>query len=220
MAKIQIPTCSECGQVHCQSHDSRFPDFCLSESVDAYRIDDSLALYRGPGSDADIARAAAEIEGAYYGKLTRVEETVAFARRIKARRIGIATCVGLLEETRVFAKILRMADMDPFTVACKVGSTDKTGLGLAETAKLRPNSFEAACNPILQAELLNEHNTDLNIVIGLCVGHDTLFIRHSEAPVTVMIVKDRVLAHNPAAAIYGAKSYFSRILDKVRIRAL
>jgi len=39
--------------------------------------------------------------------------------------------------------------------------------------------------------------------VGLCVGHDMLFTRHSRAPVTTLVVKDRVLAHNPAGALYS-----------------
>ena len=42
------------------------------------------------------------------------------------------------------------------------------------------------------------------------MGHDTLFLRHSHAPTTVMIVKDRVLAHNPVAALYTANGMYSR----------
>ena len=52
-----------------------------------------------------------------------------------------------------------------------------------------------------------------NIVIGLCVGHDTLFLRHSKVPTTVMIVKDRVLQHNPVAALYGVQSMYLRFAD-------
>ena len=44
--------------------------------------------------------------------------------------------------------------------------------------------------------------------MGLCVGHDSLFFRHSEAPVTVLAVKDRVLGHNPLAAVYLADGYY------------
>ena len=63
---------------------------------------------------------------------------------------------------------------------------------------------------MLQARYLNSLGTDLNIMMGLCVGHDSLFIRNSEAPVTVMVVKDRVLGHNPAAALYMANTSYSR----------
>ena len=64
-----------------------------------------------------------------------------------------------------------------------------------------------------QARILNREGTDLNVIVGLCVGHDTLFIKHSEAPVTCLIVKDRVLAHNPAAALYASGSYYKRLLS-------
>jgi uncharacterized metal-binding protein len=50
--------------------------------------------------------------------------------------------------------------------------------------------------------------TDLNVLMGLCVGHDSLFFRHSAAPVTVLAVKDRVLGHNPLAAVYQADGYY------------
>ena len=37
----------------------------------------------------------------------------------------------------------------------------------------------------------------MNFLVGLCVGHDSLFIKYSEAPRTTLVTKDRVLAHNP-----------------------
>jgi uncharacterized metal-binding protein len=51
----------------------------------------------------------------------------------------------------------------------------------------------------------------LNILLGLCVGDDTLFIKHSKAPVTVLAVKDRVLAHNPLGALYTARNMYPRL---------
>lgn len=67
------------------------------------------------------------------------------------------------------------------------------------------------CNPVSQAELLNRAGCEFNVVMGLCVGHDSLFFRHSEAPATVLVTKDRVLAHNPIGALQLADSYYSRI---------
>ncbi len=69
------------------------------------------------------------------------------------------------------------------------------------------------CNPILQAKMLNHAKTDLNVVVGLCVGHDSLFYKYSEAITTTMITKDRVLGHNPAAALYTADTYYKRLQD-------
>ena len=64
-----------------------------------------------------------------------------------------------------------------------------------------------ACNPILQAKMLNKEKTDMNIVVGLCVGHDSLFYKYAEALTTTLVVKDRVMGHNPVAALYTSQSY-------------
>ena len=172
-----------------------------------------MELLRGDNPDGRMARAAAEIEGLYYGKATRVEEIVLFAKRIGAQRIGVATCRGLIEEARIFVKVLRAKGLEPYTVACKVGSVDKREIGVAEEARLQKDAYEAMCNPVLQAQLLNAKKTELNVLVGLCVGHDSLFIKHSAAPVTTLIVKDRVLCHNPVAALYASNTYYKRLLE-------
>jgi uncharacterized metal-binding protein len=213
-------SCSDCGTLNCHRRDRKFPAFCLTEKLDGDLLADTLDLYRGDGVDARIAHAAAEVEGKWYGKLTRVEETVAFARRIGAKRVGIASCVGLMNETTIFTKVLEKAGLTPVTVACKIGSTDKTAIGIPEDWKIRKGGFEGLCNPALQARALNAEKTDLNVVVGLCVGHDSLFIRHSEAPVTVLVVKDRVLAHNPVAALHTTHSYCARLLDADHLAGL
>jgi uncharacterized metal-binding protein len=185
----------------------------LTEGTDRKVVDTVSKRYRGRNRDAIIARAAAEVEGTYYGKLTRVEEIIAFANRIGAKRIGIATCIGLIQETRVFVKVLKAHGFEPYTVLCKVGSVDKTEIGIPDELKVKRGSYEAICNPILQARLLNGQKTDLNVIVGLCVGHDSLFIKYSDAPVTTLITKDRVLGHNPAAALYTSNFYYQRLLQ-------
>jgi uncharacterized metal-binding protein len=160
-----------------------------------------------------VAIAAAEIEGRYFGKLTRVEEIIAFAKAIGAKKIGIAACVGLAAEARTFAKIMEVKGLESYGVICKVGSIDKTEIGIPEELKVQPGSHEALCNPVMQARLLNKQKTDLNVIIGLCVGHDSLFIKYSKALVTTLITKDRVLGHNPAAALYTSGFYYKRLLS-------
>jgi len=220
MTKIDTPSCSECGQLHCYRHEKRYPDFCATEELAPEERCELIGLYGGEGEDAAIAQAAAEVEGLYYGKINRVEETIAFARRIGVKRIGIATCLGLIEETRTLVKILRLAGFETVAALCKVGSVDKTEIGIPEELKIKCGGFEAACNPILQARLLNREGTGLNLIMGLCVGHDSLFTRHSEAPVTTIVVKDRVLGHNPVVALYTTKSYNTRLLDEEKLNAL
>ena len=70
------------------------------------------------------------------------------------------------------------------------------------------------CNPIMLAKTLAANGCDFNIVIGLCVGHDSLFYKYSEAPVTTFITKDRVMGHNPAAAVYQANTYYKRLVSE------
>jgi len=171
-------------------------------------------LYRNDSLVSKISHAAAEIEGTYYGKLTRVEEIIAFAKRIGAKKIGIATCIGLMNETKIFTRILKAKGLESYSVICKIGSIDKTEIGIPEKFKIQKGCHEAMCNPVLQAKLLNKEKTDLNVIVGLCVGHDSLFIKYSKAPVTTLITKDRVLGHNPAAALYASGFYYKRLFEE------
>jgi uncharacterized metal-binding protein len=158
-----------------------------------------------------IILVSAEVEGQFYGKLTRVEETIEFIKRSGAEKIGIASCIGLLKETKILTGIFDKRGIDYYTVCCKVGGIDKGEIGIPDENKLnRGCGHESMCNPLMQAEILNEQKTDYNIIMGLCVGHDMAFTMHSKAPVTTLIVKDRVLAHNPVGALYTANSMYSR----------
>jgi uncharacterized metal-binding protein len=58
------------------------------------------------------------------------------------------------------------------------------------------------CNPVAQAELLNREGVEFALVLGQCVGHDAATFRHFEAPAACLVAKDRVLAHNPVAALF------------------
>ena len=159
-----------------------------------------------------IALNAARVEAEGYLKWTRIEETIEFAKRCGFKKIGIAFCIGLRNEARILTDILEKNGFEVCSVVCKSGSIPKERLGLKDSEKVKPGRYEVICNPIAQAMLLNKENTDLNIILGLCVGHDTLFIMYSKAPVTCLAVKDRVLAHNPLGAIYTSYHYYKKKL--------
>lgn len=207
-------SCSDCGVLNCYRRDKSFPDFCLTTNISDKELEKVNELYRNDDFVSKISHAAADIEGTYYGKLTRVEEIIAFAKKTGAYRIGIATCVGLMNETKIFAKVLKAKGLESYSVVCKIGSIDKTEVGVAEELKIQKGCHESLCNPILQAKLLNKEKTHLNVIVGLCVGHDSLFIKYSKAPVTTLITKDRVLGHNPAAALYTSGFYYKRLLQE------
>jgi uncharacterized metal-binding protein len=196
------------------------PGNCPSDSYKDV-VKESFDEYRGDSEDAKIAFVAARVEGMCYqpvpgsdavnARWTRVEDTIAFAKLMGYKKIGMATCIGLLDESERLAKVLTAQGFEPVSVCCKAGSIDKLELGLSESDKVRPGTFEPACNPIAQAEICNKMGTDMNIIVGLCVGHDMLFNKHSKAPVTTLVVKDRVTGHNPVAVLYGQNFYYKRL---------
>jgi uncharacterized metal-binding protein len=147
---------------------------------------------------AKLHKAAAAIEGRYYGTETRLNEIILFAKELDCKTIGLAFCIGLSEEAKVIENILS-GHFQVISVCCKVGGIDKKDFNLTQISTANK---EVMCNPAGQARLLNDAQTQLNIACGLCVGHDGIFSKASNAPVTTLIAKDRVLAHNPAAAVY------------------
>ena len=145
----------------------------------------------------EIAKVSAEVVMDNYGKKTRLEETIDFCRKMGYEKLGLAFCYALREEALEFAKIMIKEGFQVESLMCKMGRIDREIIGVKDFPI-------PLCNPIAQAEFLNKEKTDFNIIIGLCVGHDTLFIKHSDAPVSIFAVKDRALNHNP---ILGLKLY-------------
>jgi uncharacterized metal-binding protein len=231
MTKKNEFSCGLCGAVwqktgatNCWSGDPSKrpakPAYCPTQDHET-EIRECFDLYRGDSGDAKMAKVAAQVEGlcyqpipgsdAIYARWTRVEDTIAFAKLMGYAKIGIATCIGLLDETNRLSLILAAQGFTPVSVCCKTGSIDKQELGLQDSEKIRPGTFEPACNPVAQATLLNGAKTDMNIIVGLCVGHDMLFSKYSDAPVTTLVVKDRVTGHNPVSVLYGQNFYYKRL---------
>lgn len=202
------PSCVDCGVMNCRTLTKHWPEFCLTTALDPEELDQVQALYQEPENHA-ISVASAQVEYEGYCKLTRVEEIIAVARKLNAKKLGIATCAGLIEESRTLAKILRAHGFEVYAAICKVGGRDKSSIGIPQECE---SIGRTMCNPILQAKLLNKAETDLNIVVGLCVGHDSLFYKYSNALCTTAVTKDRVLGHNPVAALYGTSCYYARLL--------
>ncbi|MDQ1280643.1 MAG: Metal-binding protein [Thermoproteota archaeon] len=142
----------------------------------------------------------------------RVQEICELAKKMSYKKLGIAFCAGLHNEAKALAEILNAQGFNVVSVVCKVGCTPKEAIGIRDNEKVRIGEFESMCSPIVQAMLLNEAETDFNILVGLCVGHDSLFFKYSKAYTTVLVAKDRVLAHNPAAALYTKDGYYARLL--------
>lgn len=221
--KIQ-PQCAECSIKNriCESgQKGKSPAFCPTKNYKSV-IEKALKEYEKP-EIKEFARMASIQEGECYinreikpytlhPAKPRVQEICEFAHRMNYKKLGIAFCGGLKAEARVLSEILNAQEFEVVSVMCKCGGIKKETIGMSEEQKIRVNEFEPMCNPVIQASILNEESTDFNILVGLCVGHDSLFFRYSKAFTTVLVAKDRVLGHNPAAALYTSGSYYARLL--------
>lgn len=201
----------------CRKEGGKHPKNCPT-ATDNGLIEKTLSIYKEP-ENFEFARAASiqEKEGYSNRELgyekvrpakPRIEEIIEFIGRMGYRKVGMAFCMGLRKEAGMVEKILASRGLDMVSAICKIGRVPKEELDLNDDEKISVGQFEAMCNPILQAEVLNEAKTEFNILLGLCVGHDSLFLKYADAPCTVLAVKDRVTGHNPLAAVYTIDSYY------------
>lgn len=202
-------SCADCGLKGCRTQDKQYPPFCPTKNMQEALRKDAMNCLQGEDHDVALASALVEYEG--YGAWCRVEDTIAFARRMHVTRIGVATCIGLLKEANLLTQVLRARGFEVYTVSCKVGATAKTELEIPDCCNVCGVNI---CNPVLQAKILNQHHTQLNIVFGLCVGHDSLFYKHSDALCTTLVAKDRVTGHNPLVPLYQLQSYYKRLMEE------
>ncbi len=188
--------CAQCGKKECYSGKD-----CLE-----LRPEMRAAMLRP--AVQEIMQCAAGIESQGYGKLTRLEELIHYCHRMNIQKIGLAFCVGLQREAREVDRVLRK-HVEVVSACCKLGGIDKRELGLPLLHAEREHDI--SCNPVGQARVFNDCGTQLNVILGLCLGHDILFTTHSKAPVTTLVVKDRVLGHNPVMALWS--SYHRNRID-------
>ncbi len=215
---MNVPQCAKCVEGYCAKSgwdDSQLPEFCpmehkrgiIEKAMSKYEGDDARELY--VNSTITEQKAYELVRGRLISVRPRVLEIIKLSEMMSWDRIGIAYCGGLRNEARRAVEIFESAGLEVYSVRCKCGNIDKTAFGVQKEHKIsnlvgEPDRFEAGCNPIVQAEVLNSENLDLHIIIGLCIGHDIQFNMQSKAPTTTLIVKDRVTGHNPMVSIYSA----------------
>jgi uncharacterized metal-binding protein len=222
--KEEIAGCARCpfqpAERICQSADGKAPPYCTTTNH-AGVIRAALKEFQKPDI-REFAKQASIQEGSGYADRERgydcvrpvkprIMEIVEFAQRMAYRRLGLAFCIGLRKEAREVEKLFVAKGFEVVSSLCKIGRTSKESIGVRGDQQIRIGAFESMCNPIAQAYVLNAAETDFNVLMGLCVGHDSLFFKYSQAPCTVFAVKDRVLGHNPLAAIYTLDSYYRSI---------
>ena len=229
MSKKLSPNCVNCPSVNCRppmgATDSpsmeKAPAYCPTKVMPQV-MDEALAEYENPAVK-EFARQASIQEFECYentpeGRRTknpRIVELVQFAHKMGYKKLGLAFCTGLSNEAGIVNEILENQGFEVVSARCKMGGVPKEKIGIKPEQKIGgPNSCETMCNPIAQAKALNAEKVDMAVVLGLCLGHDTLFFQYCSVPMTVLAVKDRVTGHNPLAAIYLTSSYYARLVAK------
>lgn len=215
--------CAQCAVIKkaCRFEDGKGPSTCPTEHKKEI-IEKALETYDQP-EVKEFARQASIQEGECYANRhikpyimqptkPRLQEIMEFCEKMGFNRLGIAFCGGLTNEASLLSQVLEKNGFKVVGVSCKVGAIPKERIGVKDEEKIRIGEFEPMCNPIAQAEVLNDAKTDFNIMLGLCVGHDSFFLKYIKGYATVFAVKDRVTGHNPMAALYTVQSYNQRFL--------
>ena len=222
MDRSKHPTCATCPvpprKRACIRKDGTGPENCPTLNEQAL-VEEARQALSEPATH-EFARQASLQEAAGYTNRDlgyaslqpikpRIRETVEFAWRMGFKRLGLAFCAGLLREAEVVQQILETNSFEVVSAICKSGCVPKSSLGLEQNEHIDTQAGEETmCHPVLQAYLLNHFRTELNILLGLCVGHDSLLMQHVRAPCTVLAAKDRLLGHAPLTAIHTSTSYY------------
>ncbi|MFW9987891.1 MAG: DUF1847 domain-containing protein [Candidatus Odinarchaeota archaeon] len=214
------PTCHKCNSINfCTigkpNHNMKNCPMIVSSEIE----EEAFNLYKSDEFIKKTTKEASIVEATGYISWPRLKDTIEFAKGMNYKKIGLAFCVGLQREAKRTAEILEKYGLEVYSVCCKTGSMKKTDIGVPKefinfSKTGYPIGF-VTCNPVAQALLLNNALTDLNLIIGLCVGHDITFTQLSNAPVSTLIAKDRSNQHNPAAVLYThyGNSYFTKDLS-------
>ena len=175
---------------------------CYTKGKSFVDIDQDKALANFDAEEKKIMKAAANVEATFYMKYSRLQETAEFAKRMGYKTIGLGFCMGIQDEAKLFARYFTQQGFEVKSVCCKNCGINKDVLKLKKVSK--DNPVEPMCNPKGQAQYLNEHGAELFVSAGLCVGHDALFAKACNGPVTTLVVKDRVLGNNPMSVVYSS----------------
>ena len=167
---------------------------CYTKGVNCTGVAEEEVKQAYTEEELKIMQAAAYVEGTFYSNITRLQEIGEFARTMGYKKLGMAFCIGLNAEARYIARYYTQQGFEFYSVCCKNCSFAKKEFGLKQ---VKPElDHEAMCNPKFQARFLKEKGVEL-------VGHDAIFTANCDGPVTSLVVKDRLLAHNPLGAIYS-----------------
>ncbi|MFX1279225.1 MAG: DUF1847 domain-containing protein [Promethearchaeota archaeon] len=222
-AIFKVPTCHNCDSLNfCTVGNPNTGKQDCPMVVTPEIVEEVMKLYKTDEFVKKSTSVASIVEAQGYIHWPRLKDTIEYAKGMGFKKLGLAFCVGLRREAKKTADILTNYGFEVCSVCCKTESVKKTDVDVPkEFTMVSKTGYPIGimtCNPAAQALILNKAKTEMNIIVGLCVGHDITFTHLSKAPVTTLIAKDRANPHNPAAVLYThyGESFFSRDLRKLQ----
>lgn len=179
--------CTKCNTKSCRTTDS-----CNAQKFDA---DDLMLTYHLPNNQKIIQAAATLVDNGKAGTLSRLQEVIEFSKTMNFQRIGIAYCYGMEADAALVAQIFRESGFKSYPVSCTTGGFKQSEVN--DESKIE----KVSCNPLAQAEQLNNETVDFTITMGLCLGHDIIFQKQINSYTTTLVVKDRVYSNDPIKAL-------------------
>ncbi len=172
---------------------------CKKEAKDCNNSRDVVLLKYKEEVNNDIYNKSDKlVAGGRAGNLSRLEEIAEFSVSRSYKNIAIAYCYCMENLAGDVKEFLTGYGLTTSSYRCTIN-------GIKENQISNELADSVNCNPIGQAEAINNSDADFVIEMGLCLGHDVLFHQHLKKPFTVFIVKDRVHNHNPAKALSSYK---------------
>lgn len=180
---------------HFSRDSAKIPSACPTRAMPEV-FEKAGETYRKEGEDArTLWKAFSRLVGTGGASRSRVEHIIEFSTSAGFKTIGIAGCVRYITEMQFLRKLFAKYGFESHVAVCKMD-----GLGF-DDIRIEKESDWIICNPLAQAELLNGLQCDLNVTLGLCMGHDLIFGKYSEAYVTNLVVKEKISDDAPSQTI-------------------
>jgi uncharacterized metal-binding protein len=179
--------CTKCSTKSCRQTDA-----CAAQKFSSGNL---LEKYHLPENEKIVQAASLLVDKGRAGTLSRLQEVIEFSTEMNFKRIGIAYCYGMEVESKMISTIFRESGFKVYPVSCTTGGFKQSEVNSQSSIN------KVSCNPIAQAEQLNQEGVDFTLTVGLCMGHDILFNKQIESYTSTLLVKDRVHDHNPINAL-------------------
>lgn len=180
--------CTTCNDKVCRKNQT-------SCGVEVFEKTELVGKYKEADTSSIVKAAAELVDAGRAGTLSRMQEVIEYAKLMNYQKIGIAYCYGMEQYAKAIETLLTDEWFDVSAVSCSVGGLKQSEVNDSSCI------HKVSCNPLGQAEQLNAEETDLTLVVGICLGHDIILNRNLKMDFTTLVVKDRVFNHAPLKGI-------------------